>query len=1295
MLTINQALWYGIKMDHSLINPNQLRSYGVPVWDNPFDADRELSIEATDAVTIPLSQMGTKTLFNSRVPSDDELQDPALMRIELTSKKKWEPREMQISQVLQHANCPIPRTRVVISEATSIPQPLQQHIDPRSDDYDLASVDPLLATGPYTRNNEVHYVQQADADVPVRRTFVLTERHSSATAEALSERFGIGIHRARRTLDATLQNGVRSATLPMERRYRADRRFDKRILKCRMSTDTAYFPVKSLHGKTCSQVYFEKGGFYTVYHMSRATGDNIGDTLPALGTDFGLPEHITMDGFSSQVGQNTKMMQYIRRSEISYHISHPRRPNENPAEGGIRELKRSFYRLQQKYSVPLRLWDYLLSYTAEILSITVNSSRYSAGRTPLERITGITPDITEYLDFHFYEWCWYRTNAGLGPRLLGRWLGVSHRRGPAMTYWILPETGIPISCDSVQRVTHAELLTDDMKTKCVAYTERITPLMDAAAGIIRPPDAPEYATFDFNNEEADFLTEFNRIIDDQELLHEDDKLNEILEQDDYIGMIVGRRRDVEEPPEQARVKRRAVDHEGRPVGQSHPTNNPLLDSRAYEIEYEDGFTETVAANILAENILAQVDEDGFRRLMIDEIVDHRIKADAIPKSQGTYTTANGATRRVHTTRGWELYVRWKDSSATWVALKDLKESYPVELATYAKQHELLDEPAFAWWANHALKKCERILKKVKSKYWERTSKYGVELPKTIADAKRIDAANGNTLWMDAIRLEMKNLMVAFQEYEGNPEDLIAKGFNKITGHLVFDVKLGENFRRKARFCADGHKVATPASITYSSVVSRDSVRILLMTAALNELELRAADIQNAFLTAPNLEKCFMIAGDEFGPNKGKCYIVRRALYGLKSASAAFRSFLADKLDQIGFKSSLADPDVWMRPAVKPDGTRYYSYILCYVDDILTVDTDAERIMKEIGDDRFRFKNDKIAEPDTYLGAKIKKRILNGQSMWTISSDDYVKAALGNVQSQSEGTQWKMPKGKVKTPLPTGYHPEMDDTDELNDEDVTLYQEFIGIIRWATEIGRVDVLHEVSIMSQYQGCPREGHLKNLLQIFAFWRDNPKISLYMDPSLPNIDYSSFVTKREEFQIHYRDAKEQLPPDAPTPLGARVSITCFVDASHGANKKTRRSHTGYIIFVNQAPVLWYSKRQATVEASTFSSEFIALKTCIEAITALRYKLRMFGIPIDDETNVSPAHIFCDNETVTKNSTLVESTLNKKHSSIAYHYVRWNVTAGVVTIAWIPSGENLADPFTKILNDVTRDYLFGNWTY
>eukprot|EP00978_Attheya_sp_CCMP212_P017505 scaffold46664_cov63-Attheya_sp.AAC.6 len=102
---------------------------------------------------------------------------------------------------------------------------------------------------------------------------------------------------------------------------------------------------------------------------------------------------------------------------------------------------------------------------------------------------------------------------------------------------------------------------------------------------------------------------------------------------------------------------------------------------------------------------------------------------------------------------------------------------------------------------------------------------------------------------------MKNVRIAFEEYDDNPEELI--GYEEITGHLVFDVKLGENFRRKARYCADGHKTGAPSSVTYSTVVSRDSVRILLTIAALNDLKILGADVQNTFLTAPNKEKVWI------------------------------------------------------------------------------------------------------------------------------------------------------------------------------------------------------------------------------------------------------------------------------------------------------------------------------------------------------------------------------------------------------------------------------------------------------
>jgi hypothetical protein len=122
----------------------------------------------------------------------------------------------------------------------------------------------------------------------------------------------------------------------------------------------------------------------------------------------------------------------------------------------------------------------------------------------------------------------------------------------------------------------------------------------------------------------------------------------------------------------------------------------------------------------------------------------------------------------------------------------------------------------------------------------------------------------------------------------------------------------------------------------------------------------------------------------------------------------------------------------------------------------------------------------------------------------------------------------------------------------------------------------------------------------------------------------------------------------------------------------------------------VLRYSKRQNTVEASTFGSEFQALKNAIELIEALRYKLRMFGVPINGPTN-----IFCDNEAVTKNTTLPESTLKKKHHSIAYHRRQEAVAAGTIRVAKDLTATNLSDLFTKLIPQIRRDELLDRFTY
>jgi Reverse transcriptase (RNA-dependent DNA polymerase) len=119
----------------------------------------------------------------------------------------------------------------------------------------------------------------------------------------------------------------------------------------------------------------------------------------------------------------------------------------------------------------------------------------------------------------------------------------------------------------------------------------------------------------------------------------------------------------------------------------------------------------------------------------------------------------------------------------------------------------------------------------------------------------------------------------------------------------------------------------------------------------------------------------MIAGPEFGADEGKQFLVTQALYGLKSASFSFRSFMAEKLTNLGFQSSLADPDVWLRAASKPDGETYYKYVLMYVDDILAISLEPQHILEEV-QKTFKLKNDKIEPPEFYLGAKLHEKILN-------------------------------------------------------------------------------------------------------------------------------------------------------------------------------------------------------------------------------------------------------------------------------------------------------------------------------
>ena len=161
-------------------------------------------------------------------------------------------------------------------------------------------------------------------------------------------------------------------------------------------------------------------------------------------------------------------------------------------------------------------------------------------------------------------------------------------------------------------------------------------------------------------------------------------------------------------------------------------------------------------------------------------------------------------------------------------------------------------------------------------------------------------------------------------------------------------------------------------------------------------------------------------------------------------------------------------------------------------------------------------------------------------------------------------------------------------------------------------------------------------------------------------------------------------------PPPRGQSVSTHCFVNADHAGNTVTRRSQTSLLLFVNRGPIVWFSKQPNTVETSMFSSDFIIMKTAIKLVESLCYKLRMFGIPVED-----PMNVFCDNESIFKNMTIPDLTLKKKHTSICCHQSREAVTSGTVQVAKEGTATNLADLFTKPLAETRQAFLLERFMY
>lgn len=294
----------------------------------------------------------------------------------------------------------------------------------------------------------------------------------------------------------------------------------------------------------------------------------------------------------------------------------------------------------------------------------------------------------------------------------------------------------------------------------------------------------------------------------------------------------------------------------------------------------------------------------------------------------------------------------------------------------------------------------------------------------------------------------------------------------------------------------------------------------------------------------------------------------------------------------------------------------------------------------------------------------------------------VQAAAKNVEKALADRQrlgddrFKIP-AKANTPTNSSYRLEVDISPKLGLKDASYYQSLIGVLRWIVELGRVDICLECSIMSSQIALPRVGHLEQVLHIFGYLKNHHNAELVFDPTPPEIDHDSF--RRRDWstsEFGHLEQQEEIPRNAPQARGQGFITSAKVDASHGCDTVTRRSRSGFFVWVNSALVCWFSKKQTSVESSSFGSEFCAMKLCCEYLRGLRYKLRMMGIPVN-----GPTYIHGDNQSVLANTTVPDSQLKKKSQSIAYHFIREGVARDEWRTTYVNTHANESDLLTKVI--------------
>ena len=1133
----------------------------------------------------------------------------------------------------------------------------------------------------------------------------------------------------KKTLEVTTQMAKMVIRHPMRRHVKS--RFphmNVTMIDEPIYTDPMFSNCKSIyHGHVAAQIFYGTKSHTIFLYGIKSKGE-----FPKVYKDFirehGAPSALRRDNAKEEQSETVKDIN--REYMVKDQLTEPYHPQQNPVESNaIRYLKGQVHLLLDITGAPDSLWYMAAQYTADINNICSDPSLPN-GITPLQYLRGVTPDISAYLQFTFWQPILYLDHEAEWPsskERSGRWIGLAQGIGDLLTFWILDDQSKHILARSVVRPYNKNLrvkwdpsLVDTaLKTTAIHggdvmpnnYNTETLPVMDDmvldvdSPMIVNDNDSsilkPDYINLGLDTDTLETPKSTGPTTRSKGKLQLDNEvlaINETIEsftrskkqpykytkyKEEYVPpdfqeevTTLRRSERIKEQPKTtwtSSKSRKAMSVNGKTI---------IVPNSIQAIPYK-GLVDKPLIHTKSTPLSLDFKDESLRayhaRLDLMQAIVHPEQSD---HDWQVETITDWTCKTYLDTKQLMLKVTWIGGDKQWVPLDDMRLHDPYIVIKYALKNKLTDKPGWEW-AQHYVKH-DKILNNMvhayKASRFLRNIKFGVEVPQSTRHALQIDKDDNNDSWKKAMNTEVNQLL----DYETfrilEDDESLPLECKFIPYHCIYDVKF--DGRKKCRLVAGGHMTDPTSEEVFSGVVSMETVRTCFVVAKLNDLEVCAGDVGNAFLNSKTKENVYFKAGSEFPPElRGKRLVAVKAIYGLKSSSARFHEHFSVALRKLGYRPSKADPDLWIKQV-----DDHYEYIARYVDDVIVFSKNPLFIINEL---KKTYIMKDVGKPQYYLGGDV----IDLTDEWekegisaAFSAETYIANTLPKLAKLCGHEDFK----KANTPFSEDYHPELDETPLVPPERISLYQSLLGSANWIITLGRFDIHYSINTLSRYSMAPREGHMLAMHRVFGYLRQRPKGKILIDISHPHVRKKIDTSINHDWIGFYPDAVEDIPSDKPKPKGGLCTLTCFVDADHARDKLTRRSVTGILILLNNTPISWYSKRQKTVESSTYGSELVASRIAVEMMIALRYFISMLGCQLEPSSM-----LLGDNMAVVLNTTIPSSALKKKHQACNYHKVRESIAAGFIKFAHIRSEENVADLLTKplpriIFERLTSECLF-----